>query len=42
MLCYNFSSGAVLQDMAKINPTEKQINADIRAIFKHTPAQKLT
>ena len=29
MLCYHFSLGAFLQDMAKNNPTEKQIEAKI-------------
>ena len=29
MLCYHFSLEAFLQDMAKTNPTEKQIEAKI-------------
>ena len=29
MLCYHFSLEAFLQDMAKNNPTEKQIQAKI-------------
>ena len=29
MLCYHFSLEAFLQDAAKINPTEKQIEAKI-------------
>ena len=29
MLCYHFSLEAFLQDMAKNNPTEKQIEAKI-------------
>ena len=29
MLCHQFSSEAFLQDMAKNNPTEKQIEAKI-------------
>ena len=29
MLCYNFSLEAVLQGMAKNNPTEKEIEAKI-------------
>ena len=31
MLCYYFSLVAVLQGMAKNNPTEKQIDAEIQA-----------
>ena len=31
-----------LQDMAKNNPTEKQMNAEIQATLKHAPAWKLT
>ena len=29
MLCYDFSLEAFLQDMAKSNPTEKQIEAKL-------------
>ena len=36
MLCYYFSLEAVLQGMAKNNPTEKQISAEIQATLKHT------
>ena len=35
MLYYYFSLEAILQDMAKNNPTEKQIDAKIQAILKH-------
>ena len=42
MLCYHFSLQVVLQDMAKNNPTEKQIEAKIKATLKHAPAWKLT
>ena len=38
MLCYYFSSEAVLQDVAKNNPTKKELNAEIQAILKHMPA----
>ena len=38
MLCYDLSLGAVLQRMAKNNPTEKQIDAEIQAALKHAPA----
>ena len=37
MLCYYFSLDTVLQDMAKNNPTEKQMNAEIQATLKHAP-----
>ena len=42
MLCYYFYLEAVLQGMAKNNPTEKEINAEIQATLKHAPAWKLT
>ena len=32
MLCYRFSLEVVLQGMAKNNPTEKQIDAEIQEI----------
>ena len=38
MLCYNFSLEAFLQGMAKNNPTEKQIDAEMQATLKHGPA----
>ena len=38
MLCYHFSLEAVLQGMAKNNPTEKQIYAEIQVTLKHAPA----
>ena len=38
MLCYYFSLEAVLQGMAKNNPTEKQIDAEIQVTLKHGPA----
>ena len=41
MLCYHFSLEAVLPDMVKNNPTEKQIDAEMQATFKHGPALKL-
>ena len=41
MLCYYFSLEAVLQGMAKNNPTEKQIDAEMQATLKHGPAWKL-
>ena len=31
-----------MQDMAKNNPTEKQIDAEVQAILKHAPAWKYT
>ena len=42
MLCYHFYLEAVLLSMAKNTPTEKQINAELQAIWKYTPAWKLT
>ena len=33
-----FSLEALLQDMAKYNPTEKQIDAEIHATLRHAPA----
>ena len=42
MLCYYFSLKAVLQGMAKINPTEKQIDVETQATLKHALALKLT
>ena len=41
MLCYYFCLEAALQGMAKNNPTEKQIDAEIPATWKHGPAWKL-
>ena len=38
MLCYYYSLDTVLQDMAKNNPKEKQMNAEIQATLKHAPA----
>ena len=40
MLCYVFSLEAVLQRIAKINPTEKEIDLEIPVTLKH--AWKLT
>ena len=37
MLYYHFSLEAVLQGMAKNNPTEKQIDTKIQATLKHAP-----
>ena len=42
MLCYSFSSEAVSQDMARDNPTEKQIDAEMEATLQHATTQKLT
>ena len=41
MLCYYFALEAVLQDMIKNNPAEKQIDAEMQATLKHGPAWKL-
>ena len=41
MLCYYFSLEAVLQGMAKNNPTEKEIDPEMQATLKHGPAWKL-
>ena len=38
MLYYHFSLEAVLQAMAKSNPTERQIDTKIQARWKHVPA----
>ena len=38
MLCYYFSLEAALQDVAKNNPTEKELDAKIQATLKHMPA----
>ena len=38
MLCYYFSLEAVSQDVAKNNPTEKELDAEIQATLKHMPA----
>ena len=38
MLCYYFSLEAVLQDVAKNNPTKKELDAEIQATLKHMPA----
>ena len=38
MLCYYFSLAVVLQDVAKNNPTKKELNAEIQATLKHMPA----
>ena len=35
MLCYVFSLKAVLQRIAKINPTEKEIDVEIQVTLKH-------
>ena len=42
MLCDYFSLKAVLQGMAKINPTEKQIDVETQATLKHALGLKLT
>ena len=41
MLCYYFSLEAVLQGMAKNDPTKKQIDSEIQATLNHAPAWKL-
>ena len=38
MLCYYFSLEAVLQGVAKNNPTKKELDAEILATLKHMPA----
>ena len=38
MLCYYFSLEAALQDVAKNNPTKKELDAEIQATLKHMPA----
>ena len=38
MLCYYFSLEAVLQGVAKNNPTKKELDAEIQATLKHMPA----
>ena len=38
MLCYYFSLEAVLQGMAKNNPTEKEIDPEMQATLKHGPS----
>ena len=37
ILCYYLSLEAILQAMAKNNPTKKQIDAEIQATLKHEP-----
>ena len=36
--CYYFSLEAVLQGLAKSNPTKKELDAEIQAKLKHFPA----
>ena len=38
MPCYYFSIEAVLQDVAKNNPTKKELGAEIEATLKHMSA----
>ena len=38
MRCYYFSLVAVLQGVARNNPTKKEFDAEIEAPFKHIPA----
>ena len=38
MLCYYFSLEAALQDVAKNNPTKKELGAEIQETLKHMPA----
>ena len=35
MLCYYFSLEAILQDVAKNNPTKKELDVEIQATMKH-------
>ena len=35
MLCYYFSLEAILQDVAKNNPTKKELDVEIQATLKH-------
>ena len=35
---YHFSLEAVFQDVAKINPTKKELDAEIEVTLKHMPA----
>ena len=37
MLCYYLSLEAVLQGVAKNNPTEKQVDVEIQATLEHAP-----
>ena len=37
MLCYYFSLEAVLQGLAKNDPTKKEVDAEIQATLKHMP-----
>ena len=38
MLCYYFCLEAVLQDLAKNNPTKKELDAEIQVTLNHMPA----
>ena len=38
MPCYYFSLEAVLQGVAKNNPTKKELDAEIQVTLKHMPA----
>ena len=38
MFCYHFSLEAVLQEIAKNNPTVKQIDVEIQETLNHPPA----
>ena len=38
IMLYYFSLEAVLQDVAKNNPTKKELDAQIQAALKHMPA----
>ena len=38
LLCYYFSLEAVLQGVAKSNPTKKELDAEIQATLKLMPA----
>ena len=42
MSCCYFSLEAVLQGVAKSNPTKKELDAEIQATLKHMPACYLT
>ena len=42
ILCFVIFLEDVMQDIAKNNPTEKQIDAEVQARLKHAPAWKYT
>ena len=38
MLCYHFSLEVGLEDVAKNNPTKKELDVEIQATLRHMPA----